>query len=85
MGRRRVADIHLPEDVHRVRSRGRWYFYYQQGRGRLDPAKRGERTKIHGSPYPEAGMQANLTLWAEYNRLKLAATTYPAGSIGELI
>jgi hypothetical protein len=85
MGRRRVADIHLPEDVHRVRSRGRWYFYYQQGRGRLDPTQRGERSKILGSPYPEAGPQANLTFWADYNRLKLAAVTYPTGSIGELI
>lgn len=85
MGRRRVADLQLPEDVHCVKSPGREYFYYQRGRGKKDPAQRGPRTKVHGSPRLAAGPQANLIFWAEYHRIKAASVSYPAGSIGELV
>lgn len=85
MGRRRVADIEIPEHVQPVKARGREYFYYQEGRGRKDPTQRGERIKIHGSPRLKAGSQANLMFWAEYNRVKVSALVYPVGSIGNLI
>ena len=32
MGRRRKENLGLPDGVHRVRSKGRTYYYYQSGR-----------------------------------------------------
>jgi hypothetical protein len=85
MGRRRVADIELPEHVNHVRSRGRDYFYFQKHRGAKDPEKRGCSIKINGSPYAAAGPQANVTFWAEYNQLVAVEVTYPKGTIGAAI
>jgi hypothetical protein len=45
--RRRQAGVDLPKNVHRVMSRGREYFYYQQGRG---TERAGERVPLPRDP-----------------------------------
>ncbi|MEM9763893.1 MAG: integrase, partial [Pseudomonadota bacterium] len=42
-----MSEIRLPRHVHRVRSRGREYFYYQEGRG---TAQEGERIRLPDDP-----------------------------------
>lgn len=86
MGRRRVADIVLPEHVHRVKAAGgRVYFYYQVGRGKKDPKLRGARLAIAGNPYAPAGSPENVRFWAEIQNIVATNVAYPTGSIGALI
>lgn len=75
MGRRRQGGVDLPEHVHRVKSRGRLYFYYQEGRGAKAP---GERFALPPDPQsPE--------FWDAYRRLSGVVETPVPGSIAELV
>jgi len=85
MGRRRAESIALPEHVHRVKAGGRVYFYYQEGRGKRNPAERGPRLKIAGNPLTPAGSLENARFWAELNRIVATSIVYPAKSLGVLV
>jgi hypothetical protein len=84
MGRRRVENIALPEHVHRVKAGGRFYYYYQVGRGRKRD-QRGVRLRIAGDPLAPAGTPENARFWAELNRIVATGIVYPAKSLGALV
>jgi integrase len=82
MGRRRTEKIGLPEGVHRVRAKGRVYYYWRPGRG-TDRA--GEAKKIHGDPFAPVGSPDNERFWRELNATLAQTTVYPTGCLKLLI
>jgi hypothetical protein len=82
MGRRRTEKLGLPEGVHRVRSKGRVYYYYRPGRG---TSRAGEPIKIFGDPFAPVGSQENERFWRELNHAVAQAVVYPPGSIKALV
>jgi hypothetical protein len=68
--------------VHRVRSRGRTYYYYQPGRG---TARAAERIKIFRDPFALIGAAENERFWRELNHAVSQTVVYPHGSIKVLI
>jgi len=82
MGRRRTENLGLPEGVHRVRSRGRCYYYYRPGRG---TARAADPIKIFGDPFAPVGTADNERFWRELNQIVAQTVVYPTGSIKILI
>ena len=82
MGRRRTEKLGLPNGVHRVRSKGRIYFYYRPGRG---TSRAAEPIKIFGDPFAPVGSQENERFWRELNHAVAQAVVYPPGSIRALV
>jgi hypothetical protein len=82
MGRRRTENIALPEGVHRVKSKGRVYYYYHPGRGTARAAK---PVRLVGNPFAPIGTPENEQFWREVNLAAAEATVYPAGCIKLLI
>lgn len=78
MGRPRTRNLELPEGVHRVRSKGRVYYYYSPGRG---TAREGDRIKIFGDPFAPAGTPDNERFWRELNHTIAQTLVFPPGSI----
>jgi hypothetical protein len=82
MGRRRKENLELPDGVHRVRSKGRYYYYYQPGRSTTHAA---ERVRISGDPFAPVGTPENECFWRELNHAVSKTVVYPPGSIKVLI
>jgi hypothetical protein len=82
MGRRRKENLGLPEGVHRVRAKGRSYYYYCPGRG---TARAGEPIKIFDDPFAPIGTPDNERFWRELNHGVSKAVVYPPGSIKVLV
>jgi hypothetical protein len=82
MGRRRTEKIGPPEGVHRVRSKGRAYYYWHPGRG---TGRAGERIKIHGDPFAAVGSADNERFWRELNATLSQTTVYPTGCLKRLV
>jgi hypothetical protein len=82
MGRRRTKSPGLPEGVHRVRSKGRVYYYYRPGRG---TARAADPAKLFGDPFAPVGTAENERFWRELNHIVSKATVFPPGSIKVLI
>jgi hypothetical protein len=66
MGRRRTKSLGLPEGVHRVRSKGRVYYYYRPGRG---TARAADPAKLFGDPFAPVGTAENERFWRELNHI----------------
>lgn len=70
-----MSEVSLPRHVHRVRSRGREYFYYQEGRG---TAQVGERIRLPDDPQtPE--------FWNAVRQAQGAFGPTPTDTVGALI
>lgn len=68
----------LPPGVHRIKSRGRYYYYYQPGRGTKSA---GPRTRLRGTP-------ETADFWQHLTELGLTVedpTSHPPGSFADLI
>ena len=70
-----MAKVSLPPHVHKVQSRGREYFYYQEGRGTREP---GDRVRLPDDPQtPE--------FWNAVRQAQGACGPTPVDTIGALI
>ncbi|WP_370178188.1 MULTISPECIES: tyrosine-type recombinase/integrase [Alphaproteobacteria] len=70
-----MSKVELPRHVHRVRSRGREYFYYQEGRG---TAHAGDRIRLPDTPQtPE--------FWHAVRQAQGAFGPTPTDTVGALI
>jgi hypothetical protein len=82
MARARTENIELPEGVHRVRSKGRVYYYYHPGRR---TARAADPVKLFGDPFASVGTAENERFWRELNHVISQTITFPPGSIKVLI
>jgi hypothetical protein len=75
MSNRRTEKLTLPKGVERKRVKGRTYYYWNPHRG---TSREGKRVRLPSAADP-------ISFWREIERLTQTQTTFPNGSIGDLV